>query len=170
MNVRRIKRHGNRACWLTPRVSVVRLLAPPYGADTVWCMNQDMTPPEGTNDTPAAPMAPPPPAYQAPQPQFAPPAPVPPQNYYAQPYPAAGYGTMPESKRSTAGIFALLLGGIGVHKFYLGYTTEGILQILLTIFTCGLGGIVPMIEGIMYLTKSDQEFVTTYQVNRKGWF
>jgi TM2 domain-containing membrane protein YozV len=77
---------------------------------------------------------------------------------------------MPESKRSTAGIFALLLGGIGVHKFYLGYTTEGILQILLTIFTCGLGGIVPMIEGIMYLTKSDQEFVTTYQVNRKGWF
>jgi len=52
----------------------------------------------------------------------------------------------------------------------LGYTKEGILQIVLTFLTCGFGGIVPLIEGIIYLTKSDEEFYQTYQVNKRGWF
>ena len=69
-----------------------------------------------------------------------------------------------------AGVLALLVGGLGVHKFVLGYTNEGIIQIVISIFTCGIGGLIPFIEGIIYLTKSDEEFYQTYQVNKKGWF
>nr|BFF35848.1 hypothetical protein BACT7_07100 [Tenacibaculum mesophilum] len=75
-----------------------------------------------------------------------------------------------ESKRVLAGILAILIGPIGIHKFVLGYTKEGIIQIIATIITCGFAGIIPFIEGIIYLTKSDEEFVETYQVNQKGWF
>ena len=77
---------------------------------------------------------------------------------------------MVESKRIAAGILALMLGGFGVHKFYLGYTKAGILQIVISIFTCGAGGVIAVAEGIVYLTKSDQEFVHTYQTNKKAWF
>ncbi len=75
-----------------------------------------------------------------------------------------------ENKKVMAGVLALLVGGFGVHKFVLGYTNEGIIQIVISIFTCGIGGIIPFIEGIIYLTKSDEEFYQTYQVNKKGWF
>lgn len=75
-----------------------------------------------------------------------------------------------ENKKIVAGIFALLLGPLGVHKFYLGYTQEGIIQLVISIVTCGIAGIIPFIEGIIYLTKSDEEFYQTYQVNKKGWF
>ncbi|CAM1359106.1 MULTISPECIES: TM2 domain-containing protein [Tenacibaculum] len=75
-----------------------------------------------------------------------------------------------ESKRVLAGILAILIGSIGIHKFILGYTKEGIIQIVATFITCGLAGIIPFIEGIIYLTKSDEEFIETYQVNQKGWF
>ena len=64
---------------------------------------------------------------------------------------------------------ALLLGFLGVHKFYLGYTTAGILTILLT-FCTGFGFIIGTIEGIIYLTKSDEEFIETYQIGEKQWF
>ena len=67
-------------------------------------------------------------------------------------------------------MFALLLGGFGVHKFYLGYTTAGIIQIVLTLVTCGLAGIVPFIEGIIYLAKTDREFIRTYQQRQREWF
>ena len=63
-----------------------------------------------------------------------------------------------------------MLGGLGVHKFYLGCTKEGIIQIVITILTCGIGSVLGLIEGILYLTKSDAEFVSTYVVGRKGWF
>ena len=76
----------------------------------------------------------------------------------------------PENKKLVAGILAILIGYIGVHKFVLGYTKEGILQIIITVVTCGFGGIIPLIEGIIYLTKSDEEFYQTYQVNKRGWF
>jgi TM2 domain-containing membrane protein YozV len=75
-----------------------------------------------------------------------------------------------ENKKITAGILALLIGSLGIHKFILGYTKEGIIQIVISVFTCGIGGIIPFIEGIIYLTKSDEEFYNTYQVNKKGWF
>ena len=71
-------------------------------------------------------------------------------------------------KKLVAGILAILLGGFGVHKFYLGYTKEGVIQLLLSL-VC-VGGIIGIIEGILYLTKSDAEFVATYITGRKGWF
>ena len=76
----------------------------------------------------------------------------------------------PENKKIVAGVLAILLGSLGIHKFVLGYTTEGIIQIVLSIITCGVAGIVPFIEGIIYLTKTDEEFYNTYQLNKKGWF
>ena len=75
-----------------------------------------------------------------------------------------------KSKKLVAGLLGILLGGFGVHKFYLGYTKEGIIQIVVTFVTCGAGSLVGLIEGIMYLTKSDDEFVSTYVVGRKPWF
>jgi TM2 domain-containing membrane protein YozV len=73
-------------------------------------------------------------------------------------------------KKIVAGICGILVGGFGVHKFILGYTTEGIIQLVITLLTCGAGGIIGIIEGIIYLTKSDEEFVRTYIQNKKGWF
>tara|TARA_R110001583_G_scaffold103863_3_gene251161 strand:+ start:51720 stop:51995 length:276 start_codon:yes stop_codon:yes gene_type:complete len=75
-----------------------------------------------------------------------------------------------ESKRVLAGVLAILLGGFAVHKFVLGYTKTGIIQIILTIVTCGFVGLISFIEGIIYLTKSDEEFIYTYQTNKKEWF
>ncbi len=74
-----------------------------------------------------------------------------------------------ENKKLIAGLLGILIGGFGVHKFILGYTKEGIIQILLS-FLCGIGAIIGLIEGIIYLTKSDEEFYNTYQVGRKPWF
>ncbi|WP_310993499.1 TM2 domain-containing protein [Aequorivita marina] len=75
-----------------------------------------------------------------------------------------------ENKKILAGILAIVIGSLGIHKFILGYTQEGIIQIVITFVTCGIGGIIPLIEGIIYLTKSDEEFYQTYQVGKKGWF
>jgi TM2 domain-containing membrane protein YozV len=74
-----------------------------------------------------------------------------------------------ENKKLICGILAIVIGWTGVHKFMLGYTKEGILQILLTLL-CGVGAIIALIEGIIYLTKTDEEFYQTYQVGHKGWF
>jgi TM2 domain containing protein+B7201 len=75
-----------------------------------------------------------------------------------------------ENKKILAGVLAIMLGGFGVHKFILGYTKEGVLQILMSFFSCGLAGIIPFVEGIIYLTKSDEEFYQIYQVGRRPWF
>lgn len=69
-----------------------------------------------------------------------------------------------------AGVLALFVGYLGVHKFILGYQKEGIIQIIISVVTCGFGGIIPFIEGIIYLTKSDEDFYKTYQVGKKPWF
>ena len=82
-------------------------------------------------------------------------------------------GQMPPNVSNTklaAGLCGILLNGLGIHKFILGYTKEGIITIVATLFTCGIFGIVPIIEGIMYLVKSDQEFYETYMLNKKPWF
>ena len=90
--------------------------------------------------------------------------------------PPTAYGESPQDlkagadKKLVAGLCGIFLGGFGVHKFILGYTNEGIIQIVISVLTCGLGGIVGLIEGIIYLTKSDEEFVRTYIQNRRPWF
>lgn len=76
----------------------------------------------------------------------------------------------PENKKLVCGLLGILLGGLGVHKFVLGYTNEGIIQIVISVCTCGIGSIIGLIEGIIYLTKTDEEFYQMYQVNKKGWF
>ncbi len=70
-----------------------------------------------------------------------------------------------------------MLNGLGVHKFILGYNTEGIIM-LVAFFAgfilCGIPSaivaIVGIVEGIIYLTKSDEQFVQEYIVNKKPWF
>jgi len=74
------------------------------------------------------------------------------------------------NKKMVAGLLGILLGAWGIHKFYLGMTMPGILQIVITIVTCGVGGIIGLIEGIIYLTKSDEDFHEMYVVDQKGWF
>jgi len=75
-----------------------------------------------------------------------------------------------ESKKVLCGVLAIFLGGLGIHKFMLGYTKEGVIQIIISIGSCGILSILGLIEGIIYLTKSDEEFIQTYQVGHKGWF
>lgn len=79
-----------------------------------------------------------------------------------------------ESKRVVSGILGILLGCLGIHKFILGYNKEGIILLGISIITCGIGtgltGLIGLIEGIIYLTKSDEEFLYTYQLNKKSWF
>ena len=75
-----------------------------------------------------------------------------------------------ENKKILAGVLAIVLGGLGVHKFILGYSKEGIIQLILGVVTCGIGGIIGLVEGIIYLTKTDEEFYQTYQVGKRGWF
>lgn len=75
------------------------------------------------------------------------------------------------SKKIAAGICGILLGALGIHKFVLGYSTEGLIMIALCVVSCGsIAGIIGLIEGIIYLTKSDEEFLQTYMLNKKGWF
>lgn len=78
------------------------------------------------------------------------------------------------SKKIPAGICGILLGALGVHKFILGYTKEGVIMLLVTILTAGFGGMITgligLIEGIVYLVKPDDEFVATYVDGKKGWF
>ena len=78
------------------------------------------------------------------------------------------------SSKLAAGICGILLGGLGIHKFILGYTGAGLIMLLVSILTCGIGGIVMhvigLIEGIIYLCKPDDEFVRVYVDGRKEWF
>jgi TM2 domain-containing membrane protein YozV len=82
----------------------------------------------------------------------------------------SGGGSSGESKRVTAAILAWLVGWLGVHKFYLGYSGAGTIQLLLGIFTCGFTSILSVVEAIIYITKTDEEFYDTYQRGSKEWF
>ncbi len=86
------------------------------------------------------------------------------------------------NKKILAGVLAIILGHIGIHKFVLGYTTEGILLLVLGltgyITTCMFIGyymlliafIIGLVEGIIYLTHTDNDFYETYILNKKPWF
>jgi TM2 domain-containing membrane protein YozV len=58
---------------------------------------------------------------------------------------------MATKSRIAAGVLGIFLGGLGVHRFYLGYVPIGVVQIVVTILTCGLGQIWGFIEGICIL-------------------
>jgi len=87
-----------------------------------------------------------------------------------------------ENKKILAGILAIVLGSLGVHKFILGYQKEGLILLGVSVvgyatvciaigaFILMATGLIGLIEGIIYLTKSDEEFYQMYQVNKKPWF
>jgi TM2 domain-containing membrane protein YozV len=78
------------------------------------------------------------------------------------------------NKKLAAGLSGIFLGFLGIHKFVLGYTTAGVIMLVVTLVTCGLGGfvmgIIGLIEGIIYLTKTPEEFQAIYIDGRKAWF
>jgi len=107
-----------------------------------------------------------------------PPSPSPYPQAQAAPYPPPiGYSTLPPrdgSKRILAGVFGILLGAFGIHKFIIGYTGAGLIMCLVTIFTCGYAGLIfgpiGLAEGIIYLCTSDEDFYQRYVVGKRSWF
>ena len=85
--------------------------------------------------------------------------------------------TSGEKSKVVAGLLAIFLGGFGIHKFYLGYNKAGIVMLLFTMFGFLFFGIpgaiiwlIGLIEGIIYISKSDQDFFETYVAHQKEWF
>ena len=88
---------------------------------------------------------------------------------------------MSEKNKIVAGVLAILLGWLGAHKFYLGYIGPGLVFLLtntvgwvLTIFMFGVPnfilGVIAVIEGILYLVSSDEEFERNHVNGRRPWF
>ncbi len=73
------------------------------------------------------------------------------QPQYSQQPPPYGPPGVEQKSKVVAGVLGILLGSLGIHNFYLGNTTRGILQIVVTLVTCGIGGIWGGIEGILIL-------------------
>ncbi|GAB4554301.1 MAG: hypothetical protein Tsb0013_16890 [Phycisphaerales bacterium] len=87
-----------------------------------------------------------------------------------------------QSKKILAGVLAIVLGSLGIHKFVLGYTTSGIIMLVCSLlgyatsFLC-IPAFLPfamwvigIIEGIVYLTKPNAEFRRIYMDGKKEWF
>jgi TM2 domain-containing membrane protein YozV len=74
-----------------------------------------------------------------------------------------------QKSKVVAGVLGILLGGFGAHRFYLGDVTGGIIRLVLSL-CFGLGAVIGLIEGIIYLTKSDEDFQKIYVEQKKGWF
>jgi TM2 domain-containing membrane protein YozV len=83
-----------------------------------------------------------------------------------------------KKEKLVAALLAIFLGGLGIHKFYLAsgpqgvrspYVLAGVIQIVLSV-VCGIGALIALIEGILYLTKSDEEFQSVYGDGVKAWF
>lgn len=99
-----------------------------------------------------------------------------PFSYPTPPPPPSGSG----KEKIAAGLLAIFLGALGIHKFYLGGKQQrnaGIVMLLVTVIgTClflvgpFVMGIIALIEGIIYLTKDDAAFQAEYGVGDKAWF
>jgi TM2 domain-containing membrane protein YozV len=100
-----------------------------------------------------------------PNPNLPPPPPYP---YPSQPPHLADA----HSKKMLAGILGIFLGNFGIHKFVLGYTTAGIITLVISLTCIGAFPmrIIAFIEAIMYLTKTDEDFYNIYIRNKKEWF
>lgn len=76
----------------------------------------------------------------------------PPPPHNPVPHAAAGQpGAMSDKSKVVAGILGILLGGLGIHQFYLGDAKKAVIMIAVTLVTCGLGSIWGLVEGIFYL-------------------
>ncbi|MBD2664980.1 hypothetical protein B6N60_00940 [Richelia sinica FACHB-800] len=82
------------------------------------------------------------------------------------------------TKQLLAGYSGIVFGGFGLHKFILGYTTEGFIMLAIAVgggsvtygFTLLVMQLIGLIEGIIYLNKDHEDFVNTYFINKQGWF
>jgi TM2 domain-containing membrane protein YozV len=78
------------------------------------------------------------------------------------------------NKKLAAGLTGIFLGAFGVHKFILGYTKPAVIMLVVSLLTCGVGyfifQVIGIVEGIIYLTKSNTEFETEYLDGQKDWF
>lgn len=81
-------------------------------------------------------------------------------------------------KKVLVGVLGIVLGGLGIHKFILGFQKEGIIMLLVSLIggmlTLGFAAygmaVIGLIEGIIYITKTDEDFYQTYGVQKKTWF
>lgn len=92
-------------------------------------------------------------------------------------------------RKLVCGLLAILLAGLGIHKFILGYTGPGVIMLGISMVSAfmvvllswiliglcclpvlGVVSVISIIEGIIYLTKTDDQFYETYMVNRRDWF
>ena len=101
------------------------------------------------------------------------------QQPYGQPYQQPYTQAAPNTKdHVAAGLLAIFLGSLGIHKFYLGYNTPGFIMLAVTIvgsiFSLGIAGlamvVISIVEGVLYLSKSQTEFEQIYVFNKKEWF
>ncbi len=83
--------------------------------------------------------------------------PLPPSFSSMEPYRGGGYGLdangrpLSDKSKIVAGLLQIFLGGFGVGRFYLGYTTIGVLQIVATVLTLGIGALWGFIDGIVII-------------------
>ena len=119
-------------------------------------------PPPGYDPSQQPPYAPPPaqPQYQQGYPQQGYPQPGYQQPGYQQGSAAAPYGIHPgtgipysDKSKLAAGLLNIFIAGVG--RMYIGQVGLGVAQLLVTIFTCGIGALWPIIDGILILTKDD---------------
>jgi len=82
-----------------------------------------------------------------------------------------------EPNRLVAGLIALFIGTIGIHKFYMGYNRAGLIMLLVSVFGAILlfiptviMGLIAFIEAITYLMATDEEWHQRYVVNERPWF
>lgn len=68
---------------------------------------------------------------------------------------SAGHMMTSDKSRLAAGLLGILLGAWGIHRFYLGNIGIGIIQIIVTLITCGIGGIWGLIEGIIIIANGN---------------
>jgi len=71
--------------------------------------------------------------------------------------PAQQYNAMGQRKsKLAAGLLAILVGALGIHNFYLGFTGKAVAQLLITVLSCGILSVVSfvwaLVEGIFILT------------------
>lgn len=76
------------------------------------------------------------------------------------------------AKKVPAGVVALVLGPLGIHKFMLGLTTGGVTMLVLCLLVIPIPflSLAAFAEGLLYLTKTDEAFYRDYAVDRKQWF
>lgn len=96
-------------------------------------------------------------------------------------YVALGSATAGEKNKIAAGLLGIFLGGWGIHKFYLGFTGPALVYLLVNTIGFAITWlflfipnlvlcVIAFVEGIIYLTKTDEEFEQTYVVQKRQWF